>query len=294
MNNYLSYILEDGWNVAVRNLGTGEILQDRTTPFQVIPNTWRTWAADPFIIEESGIVYIFAEVFDYIERKGGIGYTFFSKGKWTKWKVILKEKFHLSYPTLFRMGKDIYMVPESSGGHSLRLYKAIVFPNEWKLERVIADDVEWVDTTFFAHDNAVYAITTDISKQDNHIDYLLSFDKQLNLISKTKIKEIHTEYSRSAGNLFAKDGKKIRVSQDCSFHYGGAMIFSEFMPPKLCEQGVKNKILHLYPKDITVNQKHAWTGIHTYNSTQNYEVIDIERKHFNLFGITGRLFSKLR
>lgn len=294
MRNYFSRILEGGWNVAVRNLGTGNILKDRATPFHIIPNTWRSWAADPFLIEEGETVYIFAELFDYIERKGGIGYTSFCGGKWTKWKVVLKESFHLSYPNLFRMGNDIYMIPESSDGHSLRLYKAITFPNEWKLDRIIVQDVEWVDTTFFVHDTAVYAITTDIAEEENHIDYLLRFDNQLNLISKTKIKELNTEYSRSGGKLFTIDGCQIRVSQDCSFHYGGAMIFSEFIPEKLCEQGVKKKILHLYPSDITVDQSHLWTGIHTYNSTQNYEVIDIERKHFNPFGIACRLLSKLR
>ena len=294
MRNYFSHIWEGGWDVAVRNLGTGSILKDRTTPFQIIPNTWRTWAADPFLIEDSGIVYIFAELFDYIERKGGIGYTSFREGKWTKWKTVLKEPFHLSYPNLFRIDNDIYMVPESSGGHSLRLYKATVFPNEWKLEKNIAKDVEWVDTTFFVHCDTVYAIATDISNAKKHIDCLLRFDNQLNLISKTEIKESYTEYSRSGGNIFIMDGCQIRVSQDCSSHYGGAMIFSEFIPEKLCEQGINKKILHLYPNDITVNQNHVWTGIHTYNSTQNYEVIDIERKHFNPFGIASRLLSKLR
>lgn len=293
MKNYFLHILEGGWNVAVRNLGTGSILKDRTTPFQIIPNTWRTWAADPFLFEHNGIVYIFAELFDYIERKGGIGYTSFCDGKWTNWRVAICEPFHMSYPNLFKMGNEIYMIPESSGGHSLRLYKAITFPDEWKLEKIIAQNVSWVDTTFFRWDSVLFAVTTDISKEENQIDYLLRFNNQFDLISQTEIKEHHTDYSRSGGNFFMVGGRQIRVSQDCSKHYGGSMIFSEFIPERLCENGIESEFLHLYPDDIVVTQNHVWTGLHTYNSTEHYEVVDIERKHFNPFGIVSRLLSKL-
>lgn len=294
MRNYFSHILEGGWNVAVRNLETGSILKDRKTPFQIITNTWRTWAADPFLFEHNGIIYIFAELFDYIERKGALGYTSLRDGKWTNWKVVIREPFHMSYPNLFKMGNEIYMIPESSGGHSLRLYKAIAFPDEWKLEKIIAQNVDWVDTTFFRQDGVLFAVTTDVSEEENHIDYLLRFNNQFSLISQTEIKENHTEYSRSGGNFFVADGRQIRVSQDCSKHYGGAMIFSEFIPERLCENGIELELLHLNPSDIVVTQKRVWTGLHTYNSIEHYEVVDIERKHFNPFGIVSRFLSKLR
>lgn len=294
MKKIFSHILEDGWNIAVRQNGTGSILKDRTTPFQIIPNTWRAWAADPFIIESDGITYIFAELFDYIERKGNIGYTSLKNGKWTKWKIVLKEPFHLSYPNVFRLNDDIYMVPESSGGHTLNLYKATEFPKKWKLEKIIEQDVEWVDTTFFQQNDELYAITTDISNEERHADYLLGFDRELNLISKTEIKELHTALSREAGNIFEIEGKRVRVSQKCLSHYGEALIFSDFNSIGLSEKGLQNQFLQLYPDNIITTEKYKWTGIHTYNSLENYEVIDVERKHFNILGIASRLLLKIR
>lgn len=294
MKKKFSQILEYGWNIAVRQNETGSILKDRTTPFQIIPNTWRTWAADPFVIENDGIIYIFAELFDYIERKGSIGYTSLRNGKWTKWNTVLKEPFHLSYPNIFRLNDDIYMVPESSEGCTLNLYKATEFPEKWKLEKIIEQDVKWVDTTFFKQNGELYAITTDISNEERHRDYLLGFDKKFNLILKKEIKELHTEYSREAGNLFEIEGKWIRVSQKCESHYGEALIFSEFYSIELSKKGLQNQFLHLYPDDITTIKKHKWTGVHTYNSLKNYEVIDVERKHFNIFGIISRLLFKIR
>ena len=61
MIKVISKLLEDGWNVAYRQLPEGEILGDTNTPFCIIPNTWRTWEADPFVFQYDGKIYIFAD-----------------------------------------------------------------------------------------------------------------------------------------------------------------------------------------------------------------------------------------
>ena len=61
MIKVISKLLEDGWNVAYRQLPEGEILDDTNTPFWIIPNTWRTWEADPFVFQHDGKIYIFAD-----------------------------------------------------------------------------------------------------------------------------------------------------------------------------------------------------------------------------------------
>jgi hypothetical protein len=69
----LSKLYEGGWNVAYRHIPAATILDERTTPFSLIPNTWRSWAADPFVYTHEGTTYVFAELFDYLTRKGAIG-----------------------------------------------------------------------------------------------------------------------------------------------------------------------------------------------------------------------------
>ena len=290
MKRIFSKAGEDGWNIAVRGACAGTILNDRKTPFQILPNTWRSWEADPFVFEHEGTTYIFAEVFDYLKRRGRIGYTCYQNGKWIRWKIVIDEPFHMSYPNVFRRNGEIYMIPETSEDRTLRLYKAVSFPNQWVLERILAEDVVFVDTTFIG--DSLRAITTDISDEEHHRDWLLTFDDALHMVSREEIKEKHTEVSRCAGNFLHHDGKMIRVSQNCSGHYGNALVFSDF-----CEDQTDYKlgqiIVQLKPEDVAVSQRRRWTGVHTYNKSNQYEVIDINRNHYTVVSIWGRVCDKV-
>lgn len=293
MIKVISKLLEDGWNVAYRQLPEGEILGDTNTPFYIIPNTWRTWEADPFVFQYDGKIYIFAEMFDYITRRGSIGYTQWEKNRFTPWKKVICESFHMSYPNVFLWHNEIYMLPETSESRKLLLYKAIRFPEQWECIRVLAEDVMWVDTTFFRNNDILYAITTDVSDEENQKDYLLTFSDNLDITKKEQIRECNIKYSRSGGRFFTYDGKMIRVTQDCSERYGEAIIFSELFPEKVLHMGVTNILCHLFPQELKMTEKKTWIGLHTYNATEQFEVIDIERQHFNIFGLFRRVLGKV-
>ena len=294
MKEVISHIMEDGWNIAVRKMELETILQERTTPFTILQNTWRTWAADPFLFDYNENVYVFAELYDYITRRGSIGYTKHIKdNKWSKWKIAINEPFHMSYPYIFQYENEIYMLPETSASHELRLYRATQFPDKWECARIIAENVMWVDTTFFLDGNKMYAITTDVSDESNHKDYLLQFDNEFNIVDKKMIDEKHTELSRSGGKFFYSNHVWHRVSQDCTFHYGAGLIFSKFNPSEVVD-GMGQIIIHLFPKDIELNENKKWIGLHTYNGLEGYEVIDIERQHFNIWGVLSRVLIKIK
>lgn len=290
----MSMFSEDGWNIAFRHMPAATILEERKTPFSLIPNTWRSWAADPFVFVHEGTTYVFAEIFDYWTRRGAIGYSCCVNGKWKRWRTVICEPFHMSYPNVFSHNGQIYMVPETSEAHELRLYRAISFPEVWQLEKTIATDVEWVDTTFFEFDGCRYAITTDISNLNEQKDIQLQFDNQWNLISRKVIAEKETGLSRSAGNFFPAKQAMMRVTQDCRGHYGRALVFSRFRPDTLLDNGMEDFLLRLEPKDISVRHSGKWTGLHTYNSAENIEVVDIERRHYNFVGLIGRLVWRIR
>lgn len=292
--NLLSKFSEGGWNIAYRHVPTGTILEERNTPFSLIPNTWRSWTADPFVFEHEGTIYIFAEIFDYLKRKASIGYTTLTDGKWQKWKTVIDEPFHMSYPNVFSQNGQIYMVPETSADRTLRLYKAVDFPEVWQLERILAKDVTWVDTTFFENDGRTCAITTDMGDLNDQKDVLLQFDAQWNLGSRETVSEKEPDLSRSGGNFFEVNQECVRVTQDCRGHYGNALVFSRFSPDALMDTGMGDIFLRLEPKDIPILRVRKWTGLHTYSSSDNIEVVDIERRHYNLTGLIGRLVWKIR
>ena len=93
----ISILFSESWNVAWRKKGTGSLLHDKKSIFHVIRNPIRYWAADPFLFESKGKHYIFAELYDYVKRRGTIGYYSFDQKKWIS---VIKEDYHLSYPYL--------------------------------------------------------------------------------------------------------------------------------------------------------------------------------------------------
>ncbi|MEH7495888.1 glucosamine inositolphosphorylceramide transferase family protein, partial [Neobacillus niacini] len=74
--------------------------------------------------------------------------------------------------------------------------------------------------------------------------------------------------ARPAGNIFLKDGKLIRPSQDCSYSYGYSVKFNEIV--ELTEVIYSERFLYEIKPDWSKNNK----GTHTYNFNEDYEVID--------------------
>lgn len=290
MGNLLEKLGEGGWNVAVRARTDGLILADRETPFTLIPNSWRTWEADPFLFEDGGRLYVFAEMLDYFTHRGHIGYAVLEDGRWSRWQCAIREPFHMSYPNVFRMGQEIFMVPETSADASLRLYRAVSFPDQWELVKVLARNVRWVDTTFWTEKDRHFAIARD---EDLGQDLLLELSGSLDLVCVTPINEADPSRSRPGGNFFEDGGVPIRVTQDCSAHYGGALVFSEFDSGSLPERGMEQAKLHLGPEELQFSVRKNWTGLHTYNTSEHYEVVDVERQHFHPVGLLTRLLAKL-
>lgn len=94
-------LFAESWNIAWRNRPVASLLEDRGTPFIILKNSFRYWAADPFIFNYNGELYIFAELYDYITRKGVIGYCKWNGVRFGRWKKVIEEDYHLSYPYIF-------------------------------------------------------------------------------------------------------------------------------------------------------------------------------------------------
>lgn len=280
----------ESWNVAYRSKIEGDILDSNSGEFTVIKNNFRYWAADPFVFEYEGETYIFAELYDYIKRRGVLGYSKFEKNKFSRWKPIIEESYHLSYPHIFEYKGDIYILPESSESNKLYLYKCKRFPDEWEKVKVLSKDLKCVDTTIFNKGEKLYLFTQCL--EDNIGDYYLVSDENFNILYKIKLKENDPETYRSGGKVFTKNKNYIRVCQDCKKYYGHSLIFYEF---KIDENNsYKDKIIKkLTTDDIKIDKKLLLDGIHTYNSSQNIEVIDLKTRRLNLLNLLFRCINKI-
>ena len=91
--------------------------------------------ADPFLYKQAKEYYIFAEKFSYKEKKGKIVVFKYKNNSIEELGTALEEKFHLSFPFIFKFKNKIYLIPDSSSNRDLRLYVSEKFPLKWKLNR---------------------------------------------------------------------------------------------------------------------------------------------------------------
>lgn len=289
MNIKKSKLFAESWNVAIRKKKQGEILTDLKTPFKILKNNFSSWCADPFIFEYKETTYIFAELYDYKLRRGTIGYTILKDGKIRKWTQIIVEDYHLSYPFICEYKGEVYIIPESSENNSLNVYRASNFPNEWEKVKVLIDHKKFVDTTFFEWGGCICAFTTEVSSYDSQKEYFLKFsNKEIVSIDEFLVTDFKT--SRMGGNVFQKKNKKIKVCQDCRRIYGGGLIFKEIEKDNLDGKMIQ----HILPESLVFDKKVLIDGIHTYNANEQYEIIDIKTRRFNLLNLVCRFFGKIR
>ena len=103
-----------GWNIAYKNKNESE--------YTIIKNNVDCWVADPFLFEKDNKLYIFAEMYKFNRMKGSIGYCQIENGKQTKWKEIIHEDYHLSFPNVIEENGEIYLYPESSENNNFYSY----------------------------------------------------------------------------------------------------------------------------------------------------------------------------
>lgn len=286
----LNKFYAESWNIAYRYKPQGSILNDINTPFKIIKNPYYGWLADPFVFEKNNKTYIFAELFDYIKRKGVIVYAELENDRITKWnKIIELQHKHLSYPFIFEYNDKIYIIPESQSSNKLLLYKAKSFPDKWEQKEILSD-VKLTDTTLY---NTEYGFIS-LSQEVNSLNPVVSiYDKNLNF------KQYGTFIGPANNNVIRPGGKigKIKdytlvVCQDCIKDYGKGLYFYKSVINNNSIH-VVDTFLHITPYDIKLNQKMFLDGMHTYNATDKIEIIDIKTKRFSLLDFFCRIKSHI-
>jgi hypothetical protein len=246
--------------IAIKKNGENRNLEEYT-PF--LPPAGKFYA-DPFLIKRDGVNYLFFE--EYNGQKGVISYvTVEGEGKVSQPRLALELPTHLSFPSLFQEGDDIYMVPETYRYKSVSLYKSVAFPDQWQRKRELIRGERFSDPLLFKHNGYYWLFVT------THMDQLsIYYAKSLGAkflphpINRRRIK------GRNAGPLFTFEGRMIRPTMDCSQRYGKSMILKEIvlLTP---EEFIEKEFALIEP---------TWApglvGTHTYCQGEDYLVYDGE------------------
>ncbi len=244
--------------------------------YQLISPPKSAFWADPFLIKVKGKNYILFENYSFSDKKGVISYLNLSETGTDKIpELALERDYHLSYPFLFEHRDEIYMIPETSENRTIELYRAVQFPDQWVLEKVLMHDVDAHDATLFEH-NQTFWLFVNIANQGGSLndELFLFYSKSLfgewQAHPKNPILS-DVSLARSAGKLFSHNGRIIRPSQDCSKRYGYALNFNHVQ--QLTETEYQETLLY----KVTPDNLKDYCGVHTYNSNDDFEVIDLAR-----------------
>lgn len=252
------------------------------------PKNKRYWIADPFLFDYEKSTYLFFEMYDRVKRKGLLGYSEIdSKGEITEPRIILEEKYHLSFPYVFEFEGEIYIMPESADNLSISLYKSIRFPDLWQKINIF-DKIYSCDTIWIFKEHKYFKMLTSemfqpAPKGKLHSCYVRNKlfalkDKKINEIDEEDFQYVgEGDYGiRNAGACFYDGNNQIRPGQDCTEGiYGKGLVFflidslEPYNEREIRSLSVKELDHHLKRKG-----KETLVGVHTYNVSSKYEVID--------------------
>ncbi|WP_189009886.1 glucosamine inositolphosphorylceramide transferase family protein [Paenibacillus marchantiophytorum] len=180
------------------------------------------FVADPFIIQHNLKYYLFFEVFNKGSARGEIGVAISEDGdKWEYQQIVLREKYHLSYPQVFVIGEEIYMLPETTGADRVLLYKAKKFPTEWEIDCELFPG-RYLDPSIVKYEEKwwIFAGSEGGNLHLFHSDHLQGpwmQHTQSPMITNDK------RITRPGGRLIACGNQLYRYTQDGSQYYGSSV-----------------------------------------------------------------------
>lgn len=273
------------WVVACRKIeDRNNLIPNKTQkPFYVLLPTSKEWYADSFCFEYNGKCYLFMEIMGRNGSKGTLGVTKFENGKFSEVIEILREPFHLSYPNVFKHKDQVYMIPETNESNQIRLYECSEFPYNWKLKKVLFENVHLVDSSFLKITDDKYLVFSHDIKDNAFKLRVFIFDlNEMTFEEIEKFKSASDE--RPGGNIITINGANYRVLQDCSEEYGKRLKIyeiTEFDLESMCYQ--EEFVNDINIEKISINIKKSYNRVHTLTRSENFEAIDSQYSRFYLF-----------
>lgn len=246
--------------------------------YKEIKNPKGRFLADPFVIENNGENFIFVEDFFFNDNKGRISVIKVDEQKYDFMGIVLEEDFHLSFPFVFKNGKDIYMIPETCANGDIRLYKSKEFPFKWEFEQQLMINVDAADTMLFEHENLWFMLTNICSakigehQSELHIFYSKDFRSGKWQPIKSGNPVVINSLKGRNGGFFRHNGALYRVNQvHGKGHYGKSFNLNR-IDVLSRDQYVEKEVSLIEPnfKDVSISTHH-------FNADENVAAVDFAR-----------------
>lgn len=186
------------------------------------------FVADPFLLPYREEWHLFFEVLNHDRLTGEIGWASSPDATvWTYRGIALSERFHLSYPCVFELEGEVFMVPETLDAGAVRLYRADPFPTRWV---PVADLIPrpLADPTPFRFEGRWWMFACPAPSSHDALS-LFCADALHGPWHEHPASPLLTgdrSRARPGGRVVACDGRLYRFAQDCGPRYGsGVRVF---------------------------------------------------------------------
>ena len=240
-------------------------------------NPPRQYLADPFPFVHDGRTHLFFECYSHDDARGSIWVVpVDASGRAVGTpRPVLERDYHLSYPFVFRHGRDVFMIPESAQNRTVDLYRASRFPEEWQLEETLFSGLRAVDSTIHEADGRLWLFANVAAEG-------ASLDDELHLFSGSKLTgpwQPHranpvvatVRSARPAGRLFREGSDSSGPHRIVPTSYGGAIVLNRVDVLSTRE----------YRETVIGRVEPTWlpglSGTHTLNVLDSLEAIDGRR-----------------
>ncbi|MBD3583427.1 glucosamine inositolphosphorylceramide transferase family protein [Flavobacterium selenitireducens] len=225
--------------------------------------------ADPFFIKEKDSFYLFFEHKHFNPFKADISVMASADGKKYHYKgKVLEEKFHLSYPQVFRHQGKMYMLPETGAAGHVLLYASDNFPYGWKIADTLFKG-RFKDPSIYLSDTLSIMVASD----DNLSMHLFTADSLHGKWAR-KHRVLMGSEARPGGRIFESGGSLYLPVQDCSKGYGSSLSLYRFDFSKKETQLVKVKEEFL--KAVPEMREFSY-GMH------HYDVQKVDGRHYYVY-----------
>ena len=203
-------------------------------PDRILEPAPGTFRADPFPVATDDGYWVF---FEEVPQDSRVGYLSVMKmdrsGRCGASRIILQQPTHLSYPGVYRIGTEWFLLPESSATGVVQLYRATRFPCEWVPVERLLEGVRAYDPTLVEIAGRWWMFVNQPPEGGSSWD-------ELHLYHAERPQGPWTPHPRNpvvsdargarpAGHLFEHRGALYRPAQDCGIRYGRAIVVNRIL-----------------------------------------------------------------
>lgn len=269
MSKLLEYFKATKYNIGFVDGNLESIIEGEPIKVNWMKHSYKDrWFADPFILDvtDNEIIVLVEEWYDPLQR-GRISKLIVDKSSFDllELKVMIDEGSHLSFPSIERIGNEIYIYPERAGSF-LERYRYDHEKDSFEKDGRVSDLplTDSVITDFFGQRLLFSTKMPDANGKDLGI---YSWNNTKKMFVLQEYYHFDENISRMAGNFFVYGGNVYRPAQVCIKSYGDAVSIQKV--DYQSEKWSFREIRRIYSPN-----KDYDLGFHTFNTYKSVIVVD--------------------